>query len=363
MGIYDRDYLRSPGPRRSATSRGPGQASPRGLRSVNTWLILICVAVYLLGLGLEEAGLKRWAPTGSILLVQGLPSLNDVDYEISSTVELAPGNLGYGHPIIERQTRQVLGYQLVLGNRPVNPLMEWGHFSTSRGFLGFEFWRFIGFQFLHFDFNHLLFNMIGLFFFGSIVEAYLGGKRYLAFYILCGMFGAILYLFLNLGGYIVDLLWPGFNVPGLLFYSTDTPLIGASAGVFGVLLAGAFLAPKVTVLLFFIIPMKLAQLAWGLVILSIVWVLLGKGNAGGEAAHLGGAAAGFYFIRRPHLLHGFFDILGRVDPTSRSRLDRTVDRAKIDRVLDKISREGVHALTSKEKRLLHEASDRRRDNT
>ena len=109
--------------------------------------------------------------------------------------------------------------------------------------------------------------------------------------------------------------------------------------------------------------MKLAQLAWGLVILSIVWVLLGKGNAGGEAAHLGGAAAGFYFIRRPHLLHGFFDILGRVDPTSRSRLDRTVDRAKIDRVLDKISREGVHALTSKEKRLLHEASDRRRDNT
>ena len=166
MGIYDRDYLRSNGPSRSAVSRGPSQASPRGLRSVNTWLILICVAIYLIGLGLESAGFVRYAPTGSILLVQGLPGLNDIDYEVGDSVELVPGNLGYGYPIVEAQTRQLLGYQLVLGNRPVNPLMEWGHFSTSRGFLGFEFWRFIGFQFLHFDARHLLFNMIGLFFFG-----------------------------------------------------------------------------------------------------------------------------------------------------------------------------------------------------
>ena len=191
-------------------------------------------------------------------------------------------------------------------------LKDWLHLSTTHSILGLQYWRFIGFQFLHANFQHLLFNMIGLYFFGPLVEQYLGGKRFLAFYLLCGIFGSVLYLLLNLGGLIF-----GDSIPGLLFNDPSTPLVGASAGVFGILLAGAYLSPNIKVLVFFIIPMRLSTMAYGLVGLALFTVFFGKSNAGGEAAHLGGAAAGWYFIRNPHHLNGFFDFLGKADPTSK----------------------------------------------
>ena len=130
----------------------------------------------------------------------------------------------------------------------MTPFKKYLHFSTENAIYGLHYWRLIGFQFIHAGFAHLLFNMIGLYFFGPLVEQYLGGKRYLAFYLLCGIFGALLYLILNLGGTIMS----GVAIPGFLINDTLTPLVGASAGVFGILLAGAFLAPniKVLVLLF-----------------------------------------------------------------------------------------------------------------
>lgn len=237
-------------------------------------------------------------------------------------------------------------------------LVDWLHLSTNHAIWGVQYWRFIGFQFLHANFQHLLFNMIGLYFFGPLVEQYLGGKRFLAFYLLCGIFGAVLYLILNLGGYVF-----GDSIPGLLFNDTATPLVGASAGVFGILLAGAFLAPKVKVLVFFIIPMKLSTMAYLLVCVAVFTVLFGKNNAGGEAAHLGGAAAGWYFIRNPHHLNGFFDFLGKADPTSKhfAWKERGASQGDIDRILDKIHKKGLNSLSAKEKKILHEASRKGRE--
>jgi hypothetical protein len=97
-----------------------------------------------------------------------------------------------------------------------------------------------------------------------------------------------MYVALNLGGLIIQLtMGAQVVIPGLLFENTATPLIGASAGVFGVLMAGAFLAPNATVLLFFIIPMKLRTLAYALVALAVLTIFFGGNNAGGEAGHLG----------------------------------------------------------------------------
>lgn len=259
--------------------------------------------------------------------------------------------------------------------RITGPLWSFGYFSTSRALLtldayvglrGFEFWRFITFQFLHADLGHLLFNMIGLYFFGALVEQYLGSKRYLAFYLLCGMMGAAAYLILNFAGWSMFQL-TGRDLPVLLVNDPGTPLVGASAGVFGVVMASAFLVPNARVLLFFIIPMRLATLAYGLVIVALVSVTFGTTNAGGEAAHIGGAVAGYWLIRRPHLLHGFFDFLGRYDPTSRSgaayragRLTSTgaVADAEVDRILAKIHADGLQSLTRKEKDQLRKASRR-----
>ena len=239
-------------------------------------------------------------------------------------------------------------------------LKDWLHLSTTHSILGVQYWRFIGFQFLHANFQHLLFNMIGLYFFGPLVEQYLGGKRFLAFYLLCGIFGAVLYLLLNLGGLIF-----GDSIPGFLFNDPSTPLVGASAGVFGILLAGAFLSPNVKVLVFFIIPMRLSTMAYGLVALALFTVFFGKNNAGGEAAHLGGAAAGWYFIRNPHHLNGFFDFLGKADPTSRHFAlgGKKENLEEVDKILDKIHKKGLHSLSEKEKKLLHDASRKGREDT
>ena len=80
-------------------------------------------------------------------------------------------------------------------------------------------------------------DSLGLFFFGPMAERYLGSKRYVAFYLLCGIFGAVMYLLLNLGGFIATSVLER-SVPILLVNSPWTPLIGASAGVFGVIMAG-----------------------------------------------------------------------------------------------------------------------------
>ena len=353
--------------------------------SVNAWLIAICVAIFMLNSLLPKTLVSAgpWKPDNPAQAKAGIKD--------SNLVRLGPESLQnirfwteFQVPVLLKQDD---GNMVRVGTQDVfvqGWLFKWGYFSTARalvswdatlGFVGFEFWRFISFQFLHANLTHLLFNMIGLFFFGSVVEKYLGSKRYLAFYLLCGIMGACAYLLLNVLGLAVFKLTGQDWIPGLLFNNPETVLVGASAGVFGVIMAAAFLIPNATVLLFFVVPMKLSTLAYGLLVIALLGVLLGWNNAGGEAAHIGGAIAGFYFIRRPHHLHGFFDLLGRVDPTSRSNRARKkgggapgravhakasgpIDEAEIDRILQKIHEKGLNSLSQKEKRTLREASRR-----
>jgi membrane associated rhomboid family serine protease len=123
----------------------------------------------------------------------------------------------------------------------------------------------------------------------------LGVRRYLAFYLLCGIGGPIAYI----------ILW----ATKFLIVSPLVPLIGASAGIFGVLVAAAQIAPNATVMIWGVLPMQLKTLAWILLGLAVYTVLAyggsRTGNAGGEAAHLGGAAVGFILIRNPQWLNIF----------------------------------------------------------
>lgn len=325
--------------------------------SINTWIIIICVAVFMIDGSFQPV----YVPGEVVELFEGVQ-------EVPETAEpLFPGRPTRGVaivPLLHEPGGQPIGRVEVFQMQPIAAYL---HFSTKRGFMEVEFWRLIGFQFLHANMAHLLFNMLGLFFFGPLIERHLGSKRYLAFYLLCGIFGALMYTLLNLGGVVATMMFgPEFTIPGLLFNSPAVPLIGASAGVFGVLMAGAYLVPHATVLLFFVIPMRLKTLAYALVGLAVFSIIFNRANAGGEAGHLGGAIAGWYFIRNQHHLHGFFDFLGRADPTShhyrdKGRLSRSGkspdrDRKEVNRILDKISQQGMHSLTEKEKRILREAS-------
>lgn len=177
-------------------------------------------------------------------------------------------------------------------NEYVGWLYWWGFFSAAKVIGGLQLWRFITFQFLHAGPEHLIFNMIALYFFGPIVEEYLGSRRYLAFYLLCGIAGGLMYLALLLFGVLQD--------------GPTTPLIGASAGIFGVLVAGARVAPDTTVMLIFPpIPLRLRVMAWVMLAIAVYIVFSSGLNAGGEAAHLGGAALGALLIWRPELLNIF----------------------------------------------------------
>ncbi len=245
-----------------------------------------------------------------------------------------------------------------LGPHDMGPLEYWGHFSATTAVLGLQLWRFITFQFLHADAGHILFNMIGLFFFGPMIERYLGSRRFLAFYLLCGVSGVVVYL----------LLW----ATGILFNAGWVPLVGASAGIFGILIAAARIAPNTTVLLMLLIPMKLKILAWLMIGYGAFTVLTGGPNAGGEAAHLGGAALGFVLIRNVRWLNFADGIGGGGGPLRQwinQREQRRKERARqvqrraqdeIDRILIKVKDHGLASLTEKEKQILRQETERQR---
>jgi membrane associated rhomboid family serine protease len=142
--------------------------------------------------------------------------------------------------------------------------------------------------------------MMALYFFGPLVEYYLGARRYLAFYLLCGMAGGAAYLLLwAVGAHAQDPRW-------ILIVDPRTPLVGASAGIFGILIAAARIAPDARVMLLFPpIPMRLRTLAWVLLGLAAYTVIFHGANAGGQAAHLGGAAVGAVLIQFPRALNIF----------------------------------------------------------
>jgi membrane associated rhomboid family serine protease len=249
------------------------------------------------------------------------------------------------------------------------------HFAPSGGVSGFEVWRFIGYGFLHVSLLHLLLNMLGLWVFGPIVEERYGGARFLAIFLTSTIAGALLFLMLNAAG----LAWvasqgDAVTVPGLLFNDPWVPLIGASGGVCGIVLAAAWLRPNDEVLLFYVVPIRLKWLGIGLVGMSVYTLLAQGNNSGGEAAHLGGALAGWWVAQRPHWLDDFFDVLhvsgwsarGRSEPPRPRKAGgppqaarAAVKEAEIDRILDKVRDQGLASLTERERQTLREASDER----
>jgi membrane associated rhomboid family serine protease len=357
MGIYDREYVRV-GPRSQS-----GLGSLRFI-SVNSWIIIINVVVFLLGRTLFSQP-SEWVVQAVYgeRVTDAQKAMAQVDR--STTLAASARYPTYSHPIyapvLGADGRPVIGPM----NRPIvdrvgqelflrMPLLEGlGHFSTLRGFFGLELWRFITFQFLHANGTHIFFNMFGLWVFGGMVEQYLGSRRYAAFYLTCGIFGAVSYLLLNLLGHAVQHAWPGAAVPGVLIDEIWTPLVGASAGVFGVILACAYIAPD-AIILVYLVPLRLKIFAYGYVALAAINLLRGGANAGGDAAHMGGAIAGFFFIRNAHLLRDFFDVFGGRGES------RPPGGGEVDRILDKVQGQGLASLTPAEKRTLRQATERQR---
>jgi len=147
--------------------------------------------------------------------------------------------------------------------------------GVGRGLL----WQFVTYQFLHEGILHLAVNMMGLWFTGNILERVLGARSFIFLYLLCGVAGGALQLMLNSG----------------------PTLIGASGAVSGLVAAFSTLYPRmpITALLFFVIPVRMQAMWLGIMIvgLSLFFLLTGLFGNIGNAAHIGGALAGFCWIK------------------------------------------------------------------
>ena len=148
--------------------------------------------------------------------------------------------------------------------------------------VGFEPWQLVTYAFLHGGFPHIAFNMLALWMFGGPVETALGARRFTLFYFLCVLGAAAAQL-----------------ATVALFQPEDFyPTLGASGGVFGLLLAFAMLFPQAKVFLFLIpapVPARIAVV--GYMILELVLGVTGTQAGVAHFAHLGGALVGFVLIQ------------------------------------------------------------------
>lgn len=158
--------------------------------------------------------------------------------------------------------------------------------------------------FLHGGFAHILFNMLAVWMFGSVLENLWGSKRFLIFYVLCGLGAAalhlgVLYMELNDVAATFAIL-PAEQQEQLLYaqnFKMNTATVGASGAVFGCLAAFGYLFPNSLVYLYAFIPIKAK---WFVIIYAGLELWLGVRNSAGDNvahwAHLGGALVGFLLV-------------------------------------------------------------------
>lgn len=232
-------------------------------------------------------------------------------------------------------------------------------------------WTLITYMFLHTEFMHILFNMLWLYWFGTIFVQYLSQRQLLGTYIFGGIAGALFYV-------------AAFNLfPVFELARGSSIALGASASVLAIVVAISFYVPEYSIRLIFIGPVRIKYIAIFTVILDIF--MISSSNAGGHLAHLGGALWGFLWIK---MIPGFdptriFEPLlniGKprigVKPKKRFKvrhntsktttvsdedfnLQKAAKQKQMDTILDKISRSGYDSLTREEKELLFSNSNKK----
>lgn len=217
---------------------------------------------------------------------------------------------------------------------------------NSQAVLHGMIWQPVTYMFLHLDLIHLFFNMLILWMLGSEIEYSWGARSFLIFYFVTGIGAGLVCFFTGLGSPAITL--------------------GASGTIFGVLVAFAVMFPNRILLAFLIIPMRARTLVIILMIMEL-WMTVSAmdPNAGGVArlAHLSGGLIGYLYLKfgdRVKFSLPRIRFNTRSQKSSDSQKWADFMKNEVDPVLDKMSREGIHSLTRKERSILKKARGRKK---
>jgi len=227
---------------------------------------------------------------------------------------------------------------------------------------GFQFWQLFTYMFMHGGLMHLLFNMFALWMFGMELENTWGSRKFLFYYLLCGLGAGLSNLFIG----------PLFSAGG--------PTVGASGAIYGVLIAFGIMYPDRPIFIYFLLPIRARYFVLLYILIEIYAGVTGTPDGVAHFAHLGGAAVGLVYLmleqrglsfnrlftgKKLKYVNGgkeyeyansdrwnvsdakYFD--------SHDEGDR-FNQERVDEILDKISQNGYQSLTEEEKKILFEAS-------
>ena len=190
-------------------------------------------------------------------------------------------SFGYGLPPVVKNLMIIMGavflLQMLVGGWMefyfgLIPILVWKEYFL---------WQLFTYIFLHGGFSHILFNLLALWWFGGELENYWGSKKFLFYFLFCGI-----------GAGICTVLF----TPGIY---QRIPVIGASGAIYGILLAFAWLFPNRPILIYFLFPMPAKYMV---IIFGLIEFFSSMGGSGGGVAHLthlGGLLFGFFYMGYP----------------------------------------------------------------
>ncbi len=250
----------------------------------------------------------------------------------------------------------VFGFLLGADKSLLQVMIEWLAVPSDLTKLLTRPWTVVTHMFFHKGIWHILMNLLWLYIFGRIFLQYLNEKRLLSLYLVGGFSGAALFIL-------------AFNV--FPVFEPGVPALGASAAIMAVVVAIAYYRPNYTIHLLFLGPVKIKYIA--IFALVIDFFSIPGQNAGGHIAHLGGAIFGFFYIYQlmqgVNITRGFDRVMDNLfallKPRPRFRVTHKRPRSdieynkqkvehqkRIDKILEKISKNGYESLTQEEKEIL-----------
>ena len=282
------------------------------------------------------------------------------------------------------------------GNFMLNDILGLHFFMAS----DFHVYQLITYMFMHGGFEHIIFNMFALWMFGCVVERVWGAKKFLFYYIACGVGAG---LFQEAAQY-VSYLYNDFSAYQFIVDANGTRLpmgdylnlwttVGASGAIYAILLAFGMIYPNERIFIFPLpVPIKAKYFVIGYAAIELFSALATRGDGVAHIAHLGGMVFGFFMIRywRKQMEGGYhnsstqdaFDKVRNMfggrnkytkqrfnytrnenyttdfQPTDQVEQRKKANQVEIDRILDKIRKGGYDSLSKEEKQTLFDQSNK-----